>query len=211
MEVFDVLHVDGGAADMLDAGACGVKNMLNVLQCLGCLLASGFAGQFAGGRVDAQLAETNTKPLAFTAWLYAPSAAGASEVATASIFSLIMFSFEERVIASCLRSGRGKPRQRNLKQSLYPWNRRALSHVPNTGSVPRPFTYLCGGLDGDRTHDLLFRRQTLYPLSYKPVRQPTLHCLEMKATLFTEKWSLNLNHYVGKISMDGVSATHSTM
>ena len=68
-----------------------------------------------------------------------------------------------------------------------------------------------GGLDGDRTHDLLFRRQTLYPLSYKPVRQPTLHCLEMKATLFTEKWSLNLNHYVGKISMDGVSATHSTM
>ena len=25
-----------------------------------------------------------------------------------------------------------------------------------------------GGLDGDRTHDLLFRRQTLYPLSYKP-------------------------------------------
>ena len=44
-----------------------------------------------------------------------------------------------------------------------------------------------GGLDGDRTHDLLFRRQTLYPLSYKPVRQPTLHCLEMKATLFTEK------------------------
>ena len=114
-----------------------------------------------------------------------------------------MFSFEERVIASCLRSGHGKPRQRNLKQSLYPWNRLALSHVPNTGSAPRPFTYLCGGLDGDRTHDLLFRRQTLYPLSYKPVRQPTLHCLEMKATLFTEKWSLNLSHYVGKVSMVG--------
>lgn len=33
------------------------------------------------------------------------------------------------------------------------------------------------GLDGDRTHDLLFRRQTLYPLSYKPVRHPTLHAL----------------------------------
>ena len=71
--------------------------------------------------------------------------------------------------ACCLRSGRGKPRQRNLKQSLYPWNRHALSHVPNTGSLPRLFTCLCGGLDGDRTHDLLFRRQTLYPLSYKGV------------------------------------------
>ena len=59
--------------------------------------------------------------------------------------------------ACCLRSGRGKPRQRNLKQSLYPWNRHALSHVPNTGSLPRLFTCLCGGLDGDRTHDLLFR------------------------------------------------------
>lgn len=30
------------------------------------------------------------------------------------------------------------------------------------------------GLDGIRTHDLLFRRQTLYPLSYKPVRQSTI-------------------------------------
>ena len=135
VEVFDVLHVDGGAADVLDASACGVKNVLDVLQCLGCLLAGGFAGEFAGGRGDTE-PETNTNPLAFTAWLYAPSAAGASEVATASIFSLIMFSFEKRVIASCLRSGHGKPRQRNLKQSLYPWNRRALSHVPNTGSVP---------------------------------------------------------------------------
>ncbi len=50
VEVFDVLHVDGGAADVFDAGACGVKNMLDVLQCLGCLLAGGFASQFAGGR-----------------------------------------------------------------------------------------------------------------------------------------------------------------
>ena len=56
MEVFDVLHVDGGAADVFDAGACGVKNMLDVLQCLGCLLAGGFASQFAGDWVDAQLA-----------------------------------------------------------------------------------------------------------------------------------------------------------
>ena len=31
-----------------------------------------------------------------------------------------------------------------------------------------------GGLDGDRTHDLLFRRQTLYPLSYKP--EQLLYC-----------------------------------
>ena len=68
-----------------------------------------------------------------------------------------------------------------------------------------------GGLDGDRTHDLLFRRQTLYPLSYKPVRQPTLHCLEVRATLFTEKWSLNLNHHVGKVSLNGFSATYPTM
>ena len=30
------------------------------------------------------------------------------------------------------------------------------------------------GLDGIRTHDLLFRRQTLYPLSYKPVRRSTI-------------------------------------
>lgn len=30
------------------------------------------------------------------------------------------------------------------------------------------------GLDGIRTHDLLFRRQTLYPLSYKPVRPSTI-------------------------------------
>ena len=36
--------------------------------------------------------DTNTNPLALTAWLYAPSAAGASEVATASIFSLILCS-----------------------------------------------------------------------------------------------------------------------
>ena len=33
--------------------------------------------------------DTNTNPLAFTAWLYAPSATGASDVATASIFSLM--------------------------------------------------------------------------------------------------------------------------
>ena len=56
MEVFDVLHVDGGTADVLDACACCVKNVLDVLQRLGCLLAGSFASQFAGGRVDAQLA-----------------------------------------------------------------------------------------------------------------------------------------------------------
>ena len=61
---------------------------------------------------------------------------------------------------------------------------------------------LCG-LDGDRTHDLLFRRQTLYPLSYKPVRQTTLHCLEMKATLFTEKRSSNLGSLLRKHSYGG--------
>ena len=105
VEVFDVLHVDGGAADVFDAGACGVKNMLDVLQCLGCLLAGGFASQFAGGRSMPSWPETNTKPLAFTAWLYAPSAAGASEVATASIFSLIMFSFEECVMhVACVQA-----------------------------------------------------------------------------------------------------------
>ena len=60
-----------------------------------------------------------------------------------------------------------------------------------------------GGLDGDRTHDLLFRRQTLYPLSYKPVRQTTLHCLEMKATLFTEKRSSNLGSLLRKHSYGG--------
>ena len=91
----------------------------------------------------------------------------------------------------------GKPRKNTT-------NEQQKGSSRSTGALP-------GGLDGDRTHDLLFRRQTLYPLSYNPVRQPTLHCLEMKATLFTEKWSLNLNHYVGKISMDGVSATRPTM
>ncbi len=35
--------------------------------------------------------ETNTNPFALTAWLYAPSAAGASMVVTACRFSYMMF------------------------------------------------------------------------------------------------------------------------
>ena len=56
MEVLDVLHVDGGAAHVFDAAARGVEDVLDVLQRLRGLLARTLAGQFAGGRVDAQLA-----------------------------------------------------------------------------------------------------------------------------------------------------------
>ena len=42
-----------------------------------------------------------------------------------------------------------------------PWQNNQKPRPDNVGRGTR-------GLDGDRTHDLLFRRQTLYPLSYKP-------------------------------------------
>ena len=83
----------------------------------------------------------------------------------------------------------GKPRKNTT-------NEQQKGSSRSTGALP-------GGLDGDRTHDLLFRRQTLYPLSYKPVRQTTLHCLEMKATLFTEKRSSNLGSLLRKHSYGG--------
>ena len=44
MEVLDVLHVDGGAAHILDAGAGGVEDVLDVLQRLRGLLARTLAG-----------------------------------------------------------------------------------------------------------------------------------------------------------------------
>lgn len=48
-----------------------------------------------------------------------------------------------------------------------PWQNNQKPRPDNVGRGTR-------GLDGDRTHDLLFRRQTLYPLSYKP--EQLLYC-----------------------------------
>ncbi len=73
------------------------------------------------------------------------------------------------------------------------YNKRATKGSSrSTGALP-------GGLDGDRTHDLLFRRQTLYPLSYKPMQRTTVHGLRPFATRFGEKRDADLA-IVGKVS-----------
>ena len=79
----------------------------------------------------------------------------------------------------------GKPRKNTT-------NEQQKGSSRSTGALP-------GGLDGDRTHDLLFRRQTLYPLSYKPMQRTTVHGLRPFATRFGEKRDANLA-IVGKVS-----------
>ena len=79
----------------------------------------------------------------------------------------------------------GKPRKNTT-------NEQQKSSSRSTGALP-------GGLDGDRTHDLLFRRQTLYPLSYKPMQRTTVHGLRPFATRFGEKRDADLA-IVGKVS-----------
>ena len=203
MEVFDVLHVDGGTADVFDACACCVKNVLDVLQCLGCLLASGFASQFAGGRVDAELAGDEHETVGLHG--LAVSAQRRRGFRSRNRFHLLAHNVSPLKNVLCMLLA-FRPRQTTTTQSqaiTVPMESTRIVSCSKYRLRAWPFTCLCGGLDGDRTHDLLFRRQTLYPLSYKPVRQPTLHCLEMKATLFTEKRSSNLGSLLQKHSYGG--------
>ena len=83
------------------------------------------------------------------------------------------------------------------------YNKRATKRLQPFDEYAKGFRRLAeshaGGLDGDRTHDLLFRRQTLYPLSYKPMQRTTVHGLRPFATRFGEKRDADLA-IVGKVS-----------
>ena len=67
----------------------GVENLLDVLQRLGGLLTGGVSGQFAGRGVDAQLAGHEHEPVGLYRLAVRAQRHGASDVATASIFSLM--------------------------------------------------------------------------------------------------------------------------
>ena len=221
---------------MLNAGTGSVENVLNILQRLCSLLSSGLARQFAGGRINAQLAGYEHEAIGLHRLtvcaqrgrrlgsgygfhlfahivllliLGAPTCCGrrryTSPPATtnrtisndwqcrlrSSLLSKVAFSAHDARHTAINRLFLAIPDDSRRFQTI------RLPFSPNRTVFPRPkragitglaiadtstslaraeyakgFRRLAeshaGGLDGDRTHDLLFRRQTLYPLSYKP-------------------------------------------